>query len=127
MEYISINEKDLIELYGGPDNEMVDKMMSLMLEQTFPKITSYLIDNKNESIASKIDFLKNFTSSFNMVGLSAISVKIELIDEKIKNNADLLLLNEAISNLRGSLTLSETLIKEYREKIKNKKNNQANS
>lgn len=121
MEYISINEKDLIELYGGPDNEMVDKMMSLMQEQTFPKITSFLNSNKEESLASKIEFLKNFTSSFNMIGLSAISAKIELLDEKIKNNTDRVLLNEAILNLEESLTKSEILIKEYREKIKSKK------
>lgn len=118
MEYISIDEKDLIELYGDSDNEMVDKMMSLILEQTFPKITCFLNDNEEESIASKIDFLSSFTSSFNMVGLSAISAKIELIDEKIKNNASQLVLNEAISSLEESLSLSETLIKEYREKIK---------
>lgn len=121
MEYISINEKDLIELYGDADNEMVDKMMSLMLEQTFPKISDYLITNQDESIASKISFLNDFTSAFNMVGLSAISAKIELIDEKIKNNADYILLNESILNLKESLSQSETLIKEYREKIKNKK------
>lgn len=118
MEYISISEKDLIELYGDPDNEMVDKMMSLMLEQTFPKITSFLNQNKEESLASKVDFLNNFTSSFNMVGLSAISAKIELLEEKIRNNTDYSLLTEAISNLKESLSQSEILIKEYRAKIK---------
>ena len=35
MEYISINE-DLIALYRDPDHKMVDKIMSLMLEQTLP-------------------------------------------------------------------------------------------
>ncbi|PXV60023.1 hypothetical protein CLV62_13211 [Dysgonomonas alginatilytica] len=121
MEYISINEKDLIELYGGSDNEMVDKMMSLMLEQTFPKITSFLSSGKEESIASKVDFFSNFISSFSMVGLSAISAKIELIDEKVKNNTDYLLINEAILNLEESISQSEILIKEYRENIKKTK------
>ena len=42
---------------------------------------------------------------------------IELLDEKIKNNTDPVLLNEAILNLEESLTQSEILIKEYREKM----------
>lgn len=118
MEYISIDEKTLIELYGDSDNEMVDKMMSLMLEQTFPKITSFLNSEGAQSIPSKIDFLISFTSSFNMVGLSVISTKIELINEKVKENVDYPLLDEDISNLEESISHSERLIKEYRQKIK---------
>lgn len=118
MEYISIDEKTLIELYGGSHNEMVDKMMNLMLEQTFPKITSFLNSNEEQSIASKIEFLSSFSSAFNMVGLSSVSTKIGLIDEKIKEKADYPLINEDISNLEQSISLSEVLITEYRQKIK---------
>lgn len=118
MEYTSIDEKSLMELYGESDNDMVHRMMDLMLEQTFPKITSFLNSNKDDSLALKVDFLNNFTSSFNMVGLSVISAKIELLNEKIKSNADKMLLNEAFSSLEESISLSEILIKEYIEKIK---------
>ena len=120
MEYTNIDEKDLIELYGGSDNEMVDKMMGLMLEQTFPKIISFLEDNKEVSLASKVEYLKSFASSFHMVGLSVISVKAELLGEKIKNNTDEpVLLEDAFSNLEKSIYLGHTLIQEYVDKMKN--------
>lgn len=118
MEYTNIDEKDLVELYGGSDNEMVDKMMGLMLEHTFPKIIGFLEDNKEDDLASKVEFLKSFASSFNMVGLSVISVKAELLGERIKNNTDEpLVLEDAYSNLERSIYLGHTLIEEYKEKM----------
>lgn len=118
MEYISIDKKDLVELYGSCDNEIVDKMMSLMLEQTYPKITFFLMDHKEDSLALKVDFLIDFIPSFNMVGLSVISAKISLLNDKIKANTNPSILDESFSNLEKSLFRSETLIREYKSKMK---------
>lgn len=119
MEYINIDEKDLVELYGASDNEMVYKMMGLMLEQTYPKATTYLIESFGDDLLSRVEFLKNFTSYFNMVGLSVVTAKIELLEEKIKSNVDRVLLDEAFVSLEQSIVFCETLIEEYRENIKN--------
>lgn len=117
MEFIRINKKDLVRLYGESDNLMVNNMLGLMLKQTLPEIKTFLETNKDQGISQKVEFLSNYVSSFSMVGLSAISVKIDLTNEKIKNKVDHLLINEAFSDLEKSIHLSEQIIGEYLKKI----------